>query len=335
MPRFLNALGSGFLLIVGLLAGCGGGGSDTTAAAPASPASPTAPATPVAATTISGSVVKGPVDAARVTARAVNGGTILGTTTTSPNGTYSMTITHDGDVVLEVTGGNYIDEATGVRTPLNQLKAIVKSGSGTQTAHVTPLTYIAYGYSGVSSAGFNTALANLATQFGLGTTNLLTTLPAVSGTTNDYGRVLRGMSQYVRSQGLPNFEAFVGQALNPATLAAIQNNFSLAFTSINGSGSPLTFKFDGTGVSVGGTGAGGGSGTCGVNVTGNITAQGFNVPLNLNYCISGISAGSCSASNASLNQSLNGQGGVTGAANLNYTYSASCAAGAININLTP
>lgn len=308
-------------LIAGLLAGCGGGG-DGGAAAPA------------ASTTISGSAVKGPVGGATVTAFAATTGTVLGTTTTSPNGTYSLTISYNGDVVLEVTGGSYIDEATGRTTTLNQLKAIINATGGTQTVHVTPLTYIAYGYAGNTSAGFNTALTNLATQFGLGGVNLLTTLPAVSGTTNDYGRVLRAMSQYVQSQSLANFEAFIGQALGTATFTAMQANFSAAFATIN-PGQTLTFAFNGSGITIGGTGVGGGSGTCGVGVTGNVTTMGITVPISLNYCISGIAAGSCTSGNTSLSQTLSGQQGLVGGVNLNYTYSASCAAGAININLVP
>lgn len=319
MRTLIRSLGVSLALATGFLTGCGGGGG-TTAAAPA------------AATTISGSAVKGPVNGATVTAKALSSGTVLGTTTTSPTGTYSFTISYAGDVLIEVQGGTYADEATGNPTTLNQLKAIINANGGTQTVHVTPLTYLAYGYSGATRTGFNTALTNLATQFGLGSTNLLTTLPAVSGTVNDYGRVLRGMSQYVQSQGLVNFDAFINQALTAATFTSLQANFTTAYNTIN-PGQALTFAFNGSGITVAGTGAGGGSGTCGVNATGSITANNISVPVNLNYCITGIAAGSCSASNSSLNQSLNGQGGVAGAVNLVYNYSSSCAAGAITINL--
>jgi hypothetical protein len=204
MRKILISLSAGIALIAGLLTGCGGGGGGT-------------PATPVATnTTISGSAVKGPVNGATVTVRNASSGAILGTTTTSPAGTYSLTISYNGDVVIEVQGGNYIDEATGLSTPLNLLKAYVNASGGAQTAHLTPLTYIAYSYAGGTRAGFNTALNNLAIQFGLGSTNLLTTLPAVSGTVNDYGRVLRAMSKYVQSQNLANFDAFLDLAVDPA-----------------------------------------------------------------------------------------------------------------------
>jgi hypothetical protein len=322
MRKILFSLGASITLVAGLLVGCGGGGGG--GGTPAAPAA--------SDTTISGSAIKGPVNGGKVTVRNASSGAILGTTTTSPAGTYSLTISYNGDVVIEVEGGNYVDEATGASTPLNQLKAYANASGGAQTAHITPLTYIAYSYAGGTRAGFNTALNNLATQFGLGSTNLLTTLPAVSGTVNDYGRVLRAMSQYVQSQKLANFDAFLNQAIDPTSFTSMQANFAAAFNTIN-QGQALTFAFNGSGITVGGTGAGGGSGTCGVNVTGSITANGFNVPLNLNYCVSGIAAGSCTTGNTSLSQALRSQQGVVGATNLNYSYSASCASGAFAINL--
>ena len=319
MRKLLVSLGAVMALVTGLLAGCGGGGGGTGA---------------TSSTTLSGSAVKGPVNGGTVTVSTLSG-TVLGTTTTSPNGTYSLTINYSGDVVIVVEGGSYIDEATGASTTLNQLKSIVSSSGGSQTVHLTPLTYLAYYYSNNTTAGFNTALTNLATQFGLGGTNLLTTLPVVSGTgvINDYGRVLRAVSQYVQSQGGGfTLEQFMGQAGATATFAGLQGGFATAFTTIN-AGQTLTFSFNGSGVTIGGSGAGGGSGTCGVNVTGSITANGFTVPLNLDYCVNGIAAGSCSSGNSSLSQALSGQQGLVGAANLSYTFGASCAAGAFTITL--
>ena len=38
--------------------------------------------------------------------------------------------------------------------------------------------------------------------------------------------------------------------------------------------------------------------------------HGISVPLNLNFCVAGIAAGSCSAGNSSLSQALSGQGGL-------------------------
>jgi hypothetical protein len=323
MRTFFWSTLTAFCLTATQLSGCGGGGSTAST-------TPTPTPTPASETTLSGNVVKGPVNGGIVTVSSLSG-TVLGTTTTSPAGTYTLRIAQGGDVVVVVQGGTYTDEATGLPTTLNQLKAVVSTTGGTQTVHLTPLTYLAYVNSGNTVAGFNTAMTTLANQFGLASTNLLTTVPTVSGATNDYGRVLRAVSQYVRTQGI-TVDQFISRASTTSTFAGIQANFASAFNSIN-PGQTLTFSFNSSGATIGGTGAGGGTGTCGVNVVGSISANGFNVPLNLNYCVSGIAAGSCTAGNSSLNQALNGQQGIAGAANLNYTFNPTCTAGALNITL--
>jgi hypothetical protein len=317
MRKLLVSLGAVLALTAGLLAGCGGGGAGATSS-----------------TTLSGSAVKGPVNGGTVTVSTLSG-TVLGTTTTSPSGTYSLVINYSGDVVVVVEGGSYIDEATGNPTTLNQLKSIVTSSGGTQTVHLTPLTYLAYYYSGNTVAGFNTALGNLATQFGLGSTNLLSSLPDIStGTTNAYGQVLRAVSRYVANQGDGyTLDQFMVQAGATTTFAGLQGGFATAFATIN-NGQTLTFAFNGSGVTVGGTGAGGGSGTCGVAISGRVPSPGSDVliPFSGNYCVTGIAAGSCVDGNSSLTSAIPlGAGAVS----VNYTISASCAAGAFNINLTP
>jgi hypothetical protein len=311
VQKLLLSFGASLALTAGLLNGCGGSDSP-----PATPAATT--------TTLSGSAVKGPVNGATVRALTL-AGAVLGTTTTSATGTYSLSIDYSGAVVLEVNGGTYIDEATGVSTALNQLKAIVNAGGGAQTVNLTPLTYLAYGYSNNTLTGFNTALTNAASQFGLGSTNLLTTLPVVTGTTNDYGRVLRAMSKHVQNLGSGlTFEQYMGQMFTAANLASMQTNFSVAFNAINGAGSPLTFAFNGAGITIAGTGVGGGSGTCGVGVNGNV--QG--IPVNFNYCVTGL-VGQCVGDNISLNTAL--AGAAAAGVNLTYTYSNSCSPGATPI----
>ncbi len=312
MYKNIVSLGAGLALAAGLVTGCGSDSNTPAAAAVGS------------TTTLSGNVVKGPVTGSTVKALSLSG-TVLGTTTTGPNGSYSLSISYDGDVVIEVQGGTYVDEASGATTTLGQLKAIVNAAGGAQTANITPLTYLAYGYSGGTRTGFNTAMTNLATQFGLGSTNLITTLPAVTGTTNDYGRVLRAMSQHVKNLGAGlTFEQYMAQMLTAATFTGMQANFAAAFNAINGTGSPLTFAFNGAGLTISGTGAGGGSGTCGVSAVGNV--QG--IPINFNYCVTGL-AGQCVGNNLSLNTAL--AGAAAAGVNLTYTYSNSCAPGATPI----
>ncbi len=296
------------------------------------------PAAVAPVTTISGSAIKGPVNGATVTIKDASTGATLATTTTNASGAYSVDVQFSGDVLVEVTGGTYTDEATGAATTLTTpMRVIVTASGGAVTGVVTPLTTMAFtnafgsSTSGFTASAFNTQASSLALQFQLGSTNLATTLPVVTGTVNDYGRILRGISQYLQTQNV-TLQSLINTAFDSTTLAAFSTTFTSAYNLAN-PGSAITFTFTSNGFNIGGTGAGGGSGTCGINVSGQATVNGFTVPLNLNYCVNGIAAGSCSSGNSSLSQALSGQSGVAGAVNLNYTYASSCASNAITITL--
>lgn len=299
-----------------ILAACGGGDGGSVA--------------PVASTTISGSVVKGPVASATVTVKNAGSGAVLGSTTTGTGGSYSLSVPFTGDVVVEVSGGSYVDEATGATTMLaGPLKVVLNANGGNVTGVVTPLTTMAYTYAfGVggtpTATAYNTMAATLATQFQLGEVNLATTVPEVSGAGNSYGRVLAGLSKYLQLNGV-TLQALVTTA--PTTAQWTQ--FSAAFTTAYNTVYPdraIAFNFNGNVLNVSGTGAGGGTGTCGVNIQGTVASSGFNVPVNLDYCITGIAASSCNSGNATLSQALSGQQGLAGAANLTYTFAPSCVA---------
>jgi hypothetical protein len=295
-----------------LVAACGGSGSST----------PT--------TTISGSAVKGPVDGATVTVKDASGN-VLGTTTTNSTGGYTINISYSGDVVVEVNGGSYTDEATGAKTTLSTpLKVVLAVGGGNVTGMVTPLTTMAFnsattGGAKPSSANFKSVATSLAGQFKLTGVDLATTLPTVTGSPNDYGKVLAAVSKYLQLNSKA-LSSLVGAALSNAEWTAFSGSFSSAYTAANG-GSPISFSFDGTAFSIAGTGAGGGSGTCGVSATGSVSG----IPVNFNYCVTGIAAGSCTAGNTSLSSALSGV--ATPGVSLTYTYSATCAAGATTIAL--
>jgi hypothetical protein len=319
--QFLGALAlsatAAFLVACG--GGGGGGGTATTT------------------TTISGSAVKGPVSGATVTVRNASTGAVLGTTTTGAGGVYSIDITFTGDVVIEVSGGTYTDEATGLATPLSTpLRVVLNANGGAVTGIATPLTTMAYTYavgsgSSVSASAFNTAATTLANQFQLSGVNLATTTPVVSGSLNGYGRVLSAISRYLQLNGA-TLQSVVGTTFNTTQWANFSVAFSTAYAAAN-PGSNISFSFDGGAFTIGGTGAGGGSGTCGVQAQGTVTANGFSVPISLNYCVSGIAAGSCSSGSSSLSQALGGQQGLSGASNLTYTVSPTCASGAVAIVL--
>ena len=303
-----------------ILAACGGGGGTVT---------PT--------TSISGAAVKGPVSGATVTVRNASSGAVLGTTTTGAGGLYSIDVQFSGDVIIEVSGGTYNDEATGNPTTLSTpMRSVLTLGGGSVTGVVTPLTTLAYTYAfgnsnTATASGFNAMATNVANQFQLNGVNLATTVPVVSGTLNPYGRVLGGVSQYLQLNNV-TLKSLLTSTYSTAQWTQFSSQFNTAYLAAN-PGSNVTFNFDGSVFVIGGTGSGGGTGTCGVTAQGTVTANGMTVPVNLNYCVSGIAAGSCTTGNASLNQALSGAQGQSGAANLSYTFSPSCAAGALTIAL--
>ena len=152
--------------------------------------------------------------------------------------------------------------------------------------------------------------------------NLATAVPVVTSTPDAYGNALRAVSQYLRN--------------NPQTTLVTVTNASFTtqaeFTAFSTAYTTASVSFDGTDFNFTGTGVGGGSATCGVNLKGSVTTQGFTVPVNLDYCYTGL-ASACDAGNSALNQSVTGQGGLSGVANLTYTYSATWAPGATTVNL--
>lgn len=308
------------------LVACGGGGSSAGPAA--------------AATTLSGSVVKGPVAGATVTVKKASDGTVLKTTTTGTDGTYTLGLDYVGDVIVEVTGGTYIDEATKASTALaTPMKVVLAVKPGNVTGVVTPLTTMAFSNafptasSAVTAAAFDTRAATLAADFKLTGVNLATTVPTVSGTMNDYGKVLAGVSKYMQLNNV-TLPTLVNSSFTSAQWTSFSGAFTTAYNTAN-PGSTISYSFSGNSATIGGSGVGGGTGTCGVNVSGSMSVAGVTMPLNLDYCIKGIAAGSCGAGDSTLAQALSGQGGLVGAVNLAYKYSETCVANpAVTLTLT-
>lgn len=324
------ALLSSCLAAAGLFSACGGGSSSA----------PT--------TTVSGSVVKGPVNGAAICAYKVTAGgkgDQIKCSTTGSTGSYTMDLDYQGDVILEATGGSYTDEATGVTKSLTDpMQVVLSSQGGAATGMVTPLTSVAYSLArgmtgGASSTNFGSAASSVASQFQLSSVNIATTLPAVTGSTNAYGQILRAVSQFTANGNtLASFQSF-------ATPAQIQAAFSSAYATINGSS--LTFTFTGTttpstgtGTTTGpvtvpgtgttpgtGTGSGGSStGSCGITVSGSgtVVASGFTVPFTLpatKVCVTNVPASSCTAGNAQLQSLAAGGATPTGSYTLSYNYS--------------
>ena len=74
-------------------------------------------------------------------------GGVIGTQRiTSTDGAYSTTVNYSGDAIIEVSGGTYIDEATGNFVSLSgKLRAVVAGLAGSTTVAITPVTEVAAG----------------------------------------------------------------------------------------------------------------------------------------------------------------------------------------------
>jgi hypothetical protein len=174
---------------------------------------------------MSGTAVKGPVATATVTAYAITSGMMgaqLGSATTDANGNFSVPMgTYAGSVMLQVTGGTYLDEATGSTMPMlsgDLLAACVPavtSGSTTTGIQMTPLTTMAHARAktmtgGMTDANIATTQAAVGTYFSV--TDILHTVPmnpmftgsgsAATQNQKNYGMSIAAMSQYARTQGM-------------------------------------------------------------------------------------------------------------------------------------
>ena len=183
-----------FLILV--MTGCGGGGGSEDPGA----------------ITISGVASKGPIDGGAVKVFSLHtDGTVgeqLGASaTTGADGAFSVALgEYSGNVILEVAGGSYTDEATNT-TVINTatLRAAVTNVHNRTTASITALTEVAVEVAelkgGLTTNAVNNANARVSQLTGF---NILTTLPAdvlavgadmQTDSAQAYGVALAGISQ--------------------------------------------------------------------------------------------------------------------------------------------
>lgn len=117
------------------------------------------------------------------------------------------------------------------------------------TGVVTPLTTMAYTYAfgtttTPTAAAFNTSATNIANQFKLTGVNLASVVPTVTGTQNDYGKVLAGISKYLQFENV-TLPTLVNSTFNTAQWTTFSGTFSNAYKAAN-PGSNVTFTFDGS-----------------------------------------------------------------------------------------
>ena len=198
------------LSVLSLLAGCGGGDS----AAPP-------PVGNIVTGTASAGIVKGGRVRAFTPYSSLTGADKrqVGSdvTTSLIDGSYSIDIgSYSGPLVVEVTGGSYVDEADGSAGPKTipadaPLRAAVSSASGTVTVAVTPLTELAVKQARtldkrLGPESIDTANAQISDLFKV---DIINTAPldasrsisAGAPAEKDYTIVLAAISQLVKSSG--------------------------------------------------------------------------------------------------------------------------------------
>lgn len=211
------------------LAACGGDGNSGGAAQP-----------PPVSGTVSGSAVKGPVGGASVTAYGINAGALgprIATATTDAQGNFSLSMgTYSGPVLLQMSGGSYLDEASGSTMPMmagDVMTAVISSmsaGSTVSGIQMTPLTSMAQAAAqhlagGMTDANITAANAAVGTYFRvndiLHTVPMNPTVPNSGGAATqdmmNYGISIAAMARSAQNQGMSSSSAMVTAMMNDAS----------------------------------------------------------------------------------------------------------------------
>lgn len=180
---------------------------------------------PAGSGTISGTAFMGAMRSGTVAAYGVSGGMMgapLGASAVDASGRFSIPVGgYAGTVLLRLTGGTFVDEATGA-TMAMQVGDVLTSGipsvaAGATTAGIqlTPLTGMAQARAQAMAGGMtaaNVAAANAAVGHYFGVDDVLATSPmdpsvagsgaAATSGARDYGMTIAAMSQYAESIGM-------------------------------------------------------------------------------------------------------------------------------------
>jgi len=191
--------------------------------------------------TISGTAAKGPVNGGTVTAYGVNAngsrGAQIGTATTDAQGNFSMTVgNYSGAVMLQLSGGNYMDEATGQsmnmyqNTVMTALIPTMTAGGTIGNIEITPVTSMAQTWAqdmtgGMTQANIASANSAMGQFFNIG--DILTTHPmdplvqdsgaGANQAQRNYGMTLAAMSQEAYGLAMPSSSGIVTAMMNDAS----------------------------------------------------------------------------------------------------------------------
>jgi hypothetical protein len=230
-----------FILLIFLLApGCGGGGGgESTSMNPSGGESTSSPPSEIGV--ISGNAVKGPVSGGTVIAFSMNGdgtkGGQIGSAQTDGQGHFSLSVgNHSGPLMLQMSGGNYMDEATGSQMPVDPndvMTCVISYMSPNSTVsgiQITPLTSMAQSMAQNMSGGMNQTnitLANSSVGKFFAINDILTTHPMnpnVNGSgvssiqdMRNYGMSIAAMSQYAKTIGMPHSSGIVTAMMNDSS----------------------------------------------------------------------------------------------------------------------
>jgi hypothetical protein len=190
--------------------------------------------------TVSGTGTAGPLGGAVVTAFAVSGGAVgaaIATGSSDAQGNFSLALgQYAGPLVLQMSGGSYIDEATGQTMTMNAGDVLtaalpsIAAGATVTGIQVTPVTSMAFSVAQNKTAGLSDAninASNLAVGHYFMVADILHEAPmnplasgSANGATQDavnYGMVLAAMSQYAYGLSLPSSSAIITAMANDAS----------------------------------------------------------------------------------------------------------------------
>jgi hypothetical protein len=230
-PRVMLALT--FLIgSLSLLFSCGGGSSATTPAGQGG--------TTGSNGMISGTAIKGPISGGTVTAYAITNGTMgmqLASGTTDSQGNFNMSIgDYAGSLMLQMSGGTYVDEATGstvTMAPGDVMTCVMTSlstGTTVTGIQVTPLTSMAQamaqnmagGMTGTNITAANTAIGNYFMVNDILHTQPMNPLASGASSTatrdmQNYGMAIAAMSQSAKDMGMTSSSSMVTAMMNDAS----------------------------------------------------------------------------------------------------------------------
>jgi hypothetical protein len=218
---------------------------------------------PASSGTITGTVFMGGVRSGTIAAYGVSGGMMaapLGTSQVDASGHFSIPVgTYAGTVMLRMTGGTFVDEATGSTMTMQAGDALtscipsVAAGATTTGVQVTPLTSMAQlrassmagGMSPTTVTAANTVVGS---YFGVGDILMAPPMdPSVVGSgigatqsATNYGMSVASMSQYARTIGMTvsSSGTFTAMALDASdgVMNGMMSSTSISMTGMGGMG---------------------------------------------------------------------------------------------------